>query len=62
MKTGLELTFQTIKLFHVMTVAEIFIFVYISCQALPQMQDNKTNNQTIWWKTDNLETLSKIEI
>ena len=45
-----------------MTVAEIFIFVYISWQALPQMQDNKTNNQTIWWKTDNLETLSKIEI
>ena len=23
---------------------EIFIFVYISCRALPQMQDNKTNN------------------
>ena len=23
---------------------EIFIFIYMSCQALPQMHDNKTNN------------------
>ena len=48
MKTGFRANFLNHKTFphdvaHFSEI-EILIFVYIRCQALPQMQDNKTNN------------------